>query len=150
MKEWVWNASFIVQEEFRAKLREVFLASISDARKTFIFWTIFGTRRSLDRQGLLNGKPSVQTRSGTKRDKIGKFFLGSFFLVRHRNCSTGLRTKEEMFFVCAQARKRLKRDDYILISTSTPAGRFKLMRESIVRSVGFTMSIMRLCTRISY
>jgi hypothetical protein len=70
----VWNASFIVQEEFRAKLREVFLASASDARKTFIFWTIFGTRRSLDRQGLLNSKPSVQARSGTKRDKIGKFF----------------------------------------------------------------------------
>ncbi len=40
--------------------------------------------------------------------------------------------------------------DYILISTSTPAGRFKLISASIVRGVGSTMSIKRLWIRISY
>src|SRR3989344_4160109 len=39
---------------------------------------------------------------------------------------------------------------YILISISTPAGRFKLIRASIVRSVGFMISIKRLWIRISY
>ncbi len=40
MKEWVWNASFIVQEEFRAKRREVFLAQ-RRAREAFHFELFF-------------------------------------------------------------------------------------------------------------
>lgn len=38
----------------------------------------------------------------------------------------------------------------ILISMSTPAGRFRFDNSSIVFAVGLTMSIKRLCTRISY
>src|SRR3989344_4582319 len=38
----------------------------------------------------------------------------------------------------------------VFIDTSTPAGRFKLIRVSTVRGVDCTMSINRLCTRISY
>lgn len=40
MKEWVWNASFIVQEEFRAKRREVFFLH---RKKDLSFWFVIGT-----------------------------------------------------------------------------------------------------------
>lgn len=39
---------------------------------------------------------------------------------------------------------------YVLISTSTPAGRLRLIRESMVFSVGSAISIKRLWIRISY
>jgi len=49
-----------------------------------------------------------------------------------------------------KCRKPESASDYIIfISISTPAGKFKLVSALIVRGVGFIISIMRLCTRIS-
>src|SRR5690349_12784504 len=93
----------------------------------------------------------------------GRFSLrqaqGSFFLVRCRGWPRRYQSgwvQSELRYghdsrhaqnagpFCVQTARRVVCTNYILISTSTPAGKFRLMRASIVRSVGFKISIKRL------